>query len=98
MGDKLLRLLRLLRTILLVIFAVICVTLSSRASEVPGKSTFPGISRKALSRTLEAVQPETLNPTTRTEAILSAGAVPMKSLWLVAGLGLIYCLRRPKKA
>ena len=47
----------------------------------------------------EAVQdaPQTL-PTARTGATLSPGMIPMKSFWLVAAIGLIYCLRRPKKA
>jgi hypothetical protein len=79
---------------LLILFAVFSLNFSSRAFELPGKNQF-----QALSRTLEAVQdaPQT-PPKARAEAILSPSTIPMKSLWLAAAIGLIYCLRRPKKA
>ena len=86
------RLPRLFSTVLLILFVVF--SFSSRAFELPGKTQL-----QALSRTLEAVQdaPQTL-PSARAEATLSPSTIPMKSLWLAAAMGLIYCLRRPKKA
>jgi len=97
MQGKRLRFSKLLRTGFLVGFTAITLSFSSHAFEVP--DLFPKVPRQTLSRTLDEVQSEPQTPpSARAEALLSPGTIPMKYLWLAAGMGLIYCLRRPKKA
>jgi hypothetical protein len=88
------RLSKLFSTILLILFIVFSLSFSSRAFELPRQSQF-----QALGQPFEAVQDARQTPpTARTEVFLYPGTLPIKSLWLAAAIGLIYCLRRPKKA
>lgn len=100
MQGKRLRFSKLVRTGFLVGFTAISLGFSSHASEVADllPDLLPKVARQTWSRTMTAQDVPQAAPSTRAEALLSPSTIPVKYLWLAAGLGLIYCLRRPKKA
>jgi len=76
-----------------VIFTVVTLNSCPAASGIQ----FRGLLTEILPSHPAATDPSDI-PAARTEAILSPSTMPMKSLWLAAAMGLIYCLRRPKRA
>jgi hypothetical protein len=87
------------KTGFLVFLAVVTFTFCARASGNQTDSPLSRLPRQILSEPSGAVQDGRSNsPNGRAEALLSFNMVPMKTLWLGACMGLIYCLRRTKKA
>ena len=83
---------------ILVFLAVMAFGFCSRASVIQNDNVLPRLSRQVF------FEPSAMNdsiansPTARAEALLSFNTIPMKTLWLGACMGLIYCLRRTKRA
>jgi hypothetical protein len=83
----------------LIFLAMVAFSLSSQASGIQNDGPFSRLPRQVLFEPSDSVQDDIANsPTARAEALLSFNTIPMKTLWLGACMGLIYCLRRTRRA